>query len=805
MPLDDQTVLAGLRDRRATVLVCQEIGITPAEFEAARDDWLRRAAMPRDQRFSAAIGGEVEIKRDQAGIPHIYAASTADLYFGLGVATAQDRLWQIDRLRRRALGRQAEILGPAYAASDIAHLTVGIDLIAEREVSAMDGATRAMIESYVAGINRYIDVLGPDLPVEFTVLEYQPWPFTVRDVIAIGRGIWWSLNGRIDRLAAAEAARFLPNEALRELYLTPEAPENLVVPEAPGNLVTPEAPGNLVTPEAPGNLVPSTTRSRAGPAGTDDATGSNNWALRPALTGSGHAILCGDPHQPFWVPSSWYEYALHGPEDDAAGAGHPGFPGMWWGSNGRIAWAITNNMASTRDLYREQLHPQNPRRYRNGDVWREFTERRVSVPVRGEQIREHVIRSTARGPIVNELITAVTEGGDPPLSLRWVGAEHIDDVRASIGVARAKDWQSFRHVLRDWSVAVFNFVYADRDGNVGYQMAGRLPIRGRITYGFRDAANPADQWQDYIPFDGLPSSYNPGRGYVGSANQRIVAPDYPYPIYGAYSQGHRGVRIDQAFGGKQDLARAANISVQNDVKNCRAERYCPHIVAYLQDNSDSDVQLLATALRDWDYRYDLSCTAPTLFEAFMALWTRHVLAVHLPAHLLNLTSQQTGLGASLLQGEADDYFPAGIAAELASVAKATVQGVRQHLGTNPADWKWERLHIADWRHPLSSPSLSSAFDIGPAPIDGGSHTLRNTGGELPPHAASSGAEYRLVVDFAEPDQFLAVQNIGNSGIPGSPHYRDQFPDFLKGIYHVVHLRQEDVERNCTTRTRIVPG
>ncbi len=152
--------------------------------------------------------------------------------------------------------------------------------------------------------------------------------------------------------------------------------------------------------------------------------------------------------------------------------------------------------------------------------------------------------------MVNELVTPVTEGGDPPLSLRWVGAEHIDDLRAGIAVSRAQDWTGFRDALRDWSIAVFNFVYADKAGNIGYQMAGRVPVRGRVYAGFRDADNPADEWQGYIPFDDLPSSYNPARGYVASANQRIVAPDYEYPIYGAYSQGHRGVRIDQEFAGQ---------------------------------------------------------------------------------------------------------------------------------------------------------------------------------------------------------------------------------------------------------------
>lgn len=769
MPLNETALLASLRDGRDVASLCPDLGLSPGEFIAARDAWLRDLANPASEPFTAKLSGPVEIKRDGAGVPHIYATSSGDLYFGLGVATAQDRLWQIDRLRRRALGRQAEILGPNYLPSDVAHLTVGIDLIAASETDALDGPTRTLIEAYVAGINRQIEIFGAKLPLEFQLLDYRPAPFTARDVIAIGRGIWWSLNGRIDRLAAAEAARFLPTEALRDLYLTPEASENLVVP-----------------------------------AGTDDATGSNNWAVLPELTQAGHPILCGDPHQPFWVPSTWYEYALHGPQDAAAGAGHPGFPGMWWGCNGRIAWAITNNMASTRDLYREELHPSDATKYRDGSDWRTFAERTATIPVRGEASRTQVIRSTIRGPVVNELITAVTEGGDPPLSLRWVGAEHLDDLRASIGVSRAKDWPGFRDVLRDWSVAVFNFVYADRDGNIGYQMAGRLPIRGRITYGFRDASNPDDQWRGYIPFDKLPHSCNPARGYVASANQRIVDPGDAQPIYGAYSQGHRGVRLDQVLSGRSELDVPANVEIQQDVKNCRAESLCPHILAHLATNSDPQVQTLVNALMGWDYRYDTGHIAPTLFETFMALWNRHVQALHLRARLLDLTAQQTGLAASILLREAPGYFAGGTAKEVAHIAVQAVEALRQRLGSDNATWTWGRVHIAHWRHPLSSPVLADVLDIGPAPVGGGSHTLCNTGGELPPHMASSGAEYRMVVNFAQPDRFLAVQNIGNSGVPGGPHYRDQFQNWIDGAYHTIHLDQAKVDSACVSRTRIIP-
>jgi penicillin G amidase len=783
MSLDDTTLLTALRGTKPVEEICRSVGASPPEFAAARDEFLRRHAVVTDRSINGAVSGRVEIKRDRAGVPHVFASSTADLFFGLGVAMAEDRLWQMDRLRRRALGQQAEILGPAYVASDIAHLTVGIDRISADDAAVIDGATHRLVSAFVAGINRCIETMGSKLPIEFRLLDYAPAPFTVRDIVAIGRGIWWSLNGRIDRLAAAEAAQFLPTEELRTLYLTPEAPENLVAPW-------------MGAGKGGG-------ASRA--AGTDDTTGSNNWAVNGRRSGSGFPILCGDPHQPYWVPSSWYEFALHGPEDHSAGAGHPGLPGMWWGSNGTAAWCITNNMASTRDLYREEVDPRDPRRYRDGDRWLEFAEQEKTISVRGETARKLVVRSTVRGPLVNALITPVTENGDPPLAMRWVGAEHLDDLRATIAISRAKDWPSFRNALRDWSVAVFNFVYADREGNIGYQMAGRLPIRGRIVYGFRDANNPDDQWRGYIPFDDLPNGFNPARGYVASANQRIVSPDYHYPIYGAYSQGHRGVRLDQELAPQRAMDRAAHIRLQNDVKNCRAERTCPHLLRHLASVREPEAAIVAGALSGWDYNYDLASAAPLVFEAFMAVWQRRVLSEHMPARLLDLTVQQTGLAVSLLEGEQPDYFAGGIAAAIGAVAKETVETLRRRLGDDPASWPYERVHVAHWHHPLSSPALTTAFDIGPAPVDGGSHTLRNTGGELPPHAASSGAEYRMVVDFASPDSFLAVQNIGNSGVPGSGHYRDQFEPFLRGDYHVVHLSREGVDADCEVTTRIEPG
>ena len=754
--------------------------LSDADILAAVSAESTAAPWHADRSIRAAVKGRVEIIRDRAGVPHVFAGDSRDLYFGLGVVMAEDRLWQMDRLRRRALGRQAEVLGAAYLPSDIAHLTVGIDRIAAREADAIDPQTRALVEAMVAGINRQIEAFGANLPIEFRMLDAPPAPFTVRDVVAIGRGIWWSLNGRIDRIVAAECARLFPSESLRALYLTPEASEHLVLREGS------DRPG----------------ASRA--AGTDDATGSNNWAVHGSRTASGRPLLAGDPHQPFWVPSSWYEYGLHGPEDDAAGAGHPGFPGLWWGSNGRAAWAITNNAASTRDLYRETVDPSNATHYRDGGEWRTFDERTETIPVRDAEPHRLTIRETVRGPVVNALIPSVEEHGDPPLSLRWVGMEHIDDLRAGVALSRAKDWGAFRDALRDWSIAVFNFVYADAAGNIGYQMAGRVPVRGRITHGFRDAANEADAWRGTIPFDELPHAFNPKSGTVASANQRIVGDDFPQPIYGAYSQGHRGARLAEVFAQTPTSDLQTTIALQNDVTSSRAARMAPVIVALLAGTDDPDVALVRDALAGWDGRYELEGDAATIFETFMAQFQRIVLGAILPARLVDLCMQQTGLATALLEQPETTYLNGGTEAHVADAARRSVAVLRERLGSDRAGWAWGKLHLAHWKHPLSTPATAAAFDIGPAPVNGGSHTIRNTGGELPPHGATSGAEYRIVFDFEQPDRFLAVQNIGNSGVPGSRHYRDQFEHWLKGTYHTVHLTRAGVEAGRESVTSVLP-
>ena len=332
-------------------------------------DRLQGRLPPPDASLLAPVGGPVEILRDRAGVPHVYAGSTADLYFGLGFATAQDRLWQLDRLRRRALGRQAEVLGPDYARSDLIHRLVGIEEIARAEAGRLDERTREIVTAYVAGINHHLEQVGASpatLPIEFDLLGYACPPFTVADVLAILRGMWWSLNGRLEGLVAAEAARLLRGPPAGPVP-DPRGPGDAYPPPA-APCPPPACPSRPLTTCWPAQATPRAATTGLSTPGAVPPGRPSCAATRTSPSGSpppGTSTLCTVPRT-------------------ARGAGHPGVPGLWWGSNGDLAWGVTNNAASTRDLYSETVHPQDPGRYRDGETWRPFETREVTIAVRGE-------------------------------------------------------------------------------------------------------------------------------------------------------------------------------------------------------------------------------------------------------------------------------------------------------------------------------------------------------------------------------------------------------------------------------------
>lgn len=777
--LDDQRLFAAMRGEVDAATVCQAAGITRDELTAAVRADLQRRLPPADLRLRGGVSGPLAIVRDRHGIPHIFAETTPDLFYGLGLAMGQDRLWQMDLFRRRGQGRLAEVLGAGQLSSDLTHRTLQTVELAHQDAGLFDDATRQAMDGFVAGVNHAAGASAGRLPIEFDLLGYEPEAWTVEQVLAAARGFWWSLNGRLASLVVGEAGdRFLPAGPMRDAFLTPDYADETIVP-------------------GDGRLAPA--------AGTDTSvTGSNNWAIGSRRSASGAGLLGSDPHQPFAVPANWYECRLLGPEDDSAGATWAGLPGMFFGRNRHIAWGLTNNNVSLRDLYIEEVNPDDAGQYRDGDQWRAFTERQVTIPVRGAPAETVTIQATSRGPIVNRLIPALDPGGDPPLALRWVGLEPVANVGPLFQLNRATNWTEFRAALEPWAIPTFNWGFADRDGQVGYQCASRVPVRGRRTRGFREANRADDAWRGYIPFSEMPRiDLNPE--FIASANNPTVGPEYPYAFAGAFASGERARRIRVTLEANRQLDAEACRKLQLDTYSYYADQICGALLRRTTGNQEPEVDLFRTQIEAWNSQYEPEQTGAVFYEMFMRLWSARIARERFPEHLVGLVTGQGSVAGRLLETDDLPWFAADKNEIIIETVRQSVREVRARFGESADGWRWDAIHLAYFKHPLSNPVLATFCDLGPAGIAGTGTTVRNTGlGESPLFHAASGAEYQLVADLGDEEKVLANQSQGQSGQPGSPHYGDQFQNFVAGTYHNVWLDRGRVEAEQTAIVVIDP-
>jgi penicillin amidase len=484
------------------------------------------------------LSAPVEVIRDRWGIPHIYAAGTADLFMAQGYVHAQDRLWQMELHRRLGQGQLAEIFGPRALPADRFLRTLGFGRTARREAALLDGSVREAIEAYTRGVNVFLDQRGLRLPLEFMVLRLRPRPWEVADALVFGKVMALNLceNWTTELLRARIIAAV---GAGRATLLESGYPQNL-----PLAIPALQPYGSRIGEEALEGAQATQVFAGAAEAGQ----GSNAWAVAGSRSATGRPLLANDPHLAIQMPSLWYENHLDGGDIHVTGASIPGSPGVVIGHNERIAWGATNGMTDVQDLYIERFDPADPTRYEFRGAWERAEVVREEIVVRGqsEPVVEEV-RVTRHGPVV-DTAPAGAPGGDGavegPLALRWIALQPGQLNRALLALNRAHDWQSFRAALADWTAPAQNFVYADVDGHIGYALGGAIPVRAQ-----GDGRLPVPGWSgDYewtgvIPHAELPHVLDPAEGFVVTANNRIVDDSYPYALPGEWLPGYRAARI----------------------------------------------------------------------------------------------------------------------------------------------------------------------------------------------------------------------------------------------------------------------
>jgi penicillin amidase len=775
-----------------------------------RRAWPRTAGKVRVDGLQA----EVTVVRDNWGIPHIYASNPHDLFFAQGYVHAQDRFWQMEFWRRIGSGRLSEVLGESGLDSDRFIRTLGWHRTAAQEMDRLDDELRTVLEDYAEGVNAYVSTHRGRLGLEFTLLgltgvKFEPEPWTPIHTLTWAKVMAWDLGGNMDdELLRAYVAARLGTPAVG--VLVPPYPDDypVIVPHPLTGATLEAVPAAAFETHA---------------LGKGDGVGSNNWVIAGSRTETGMPLLANDPHLGIQMPSIWYEIGLHcdpvGPDCpyNVVGASFASAPGVIIGHNDHIAWGVTNLGPDVQDLFIERVNPENPDQYEYQGKWLDMQIVREEIQVAGEEEPEVVFaRITRHGPIINDVVGGEEEDwsfGWQPLALSWTALQPGTLMQSVMLLDRAQNWGEFRQALRYWDVPSQNFVYADVEGNIGYQSPGRIPMRAS-----GDGTMPVPgwsgeyEWTDYIPFDELPRAFNPPEGYIVTANNAVVGRDYPYLLTVDWDPGYRARRIVELIEANTPVSVADVQAIQGDSSSVWTEDVLPYLLVLPASGPGpraSDRDRLAEALellRAWDRRAVRDSAGAALFEAFRLHLIDLTFGDELGASLLDeARSSATVALLNLLADETSPWFDDVTTPEVETrdelLLRALEEAVEELTETQEramARWRWGSVHSATFENQSLGQSgialIESIFNRGPVEVDGTLATVNNTGYDLDsPYAVETVPSYRQIVDLGDLARSVSMHTTGQSGHPYHRHYDDMIDPWRNIEYHPMLWQRADVE------------
>lgn len=733
----------------------------------------------------------VEVLRDPWGIPHIYAHTADDLFFAQGFVAAQDRLWQMEMWRRTGEGRLAEVLGPSALERDIFARLVRYrgDMDAEWQSYAPDA--RQIIEAFVRGINAYIELTQDRPPLEFEMMGIAPEP--------------WTPEVCLTRMAGYIMSRNIGHEVVRSALihrLGPEATAKLLPTDPPIDI---ESPAELDLANITTRILSSHTAAISS-LSFQTGEGSNNWVVNGTKSATGKPILANDPHRTIALPALRYITHLVGPGWNVIGAGEPSLPGVAVGHNERVAFGFTIFMTDSQDVYVEETHPDDPIRYRYKESWESMRTETETFRVKGHAEPVEVeLRFTRHGPVIYE-----DRARHRAYALRWTGSEPgTAGYLAALSLNRATNWDDFLSALERWKLPSENLVYADVDGNIGYQVAGLIPIRRNWTGLLPVAGSSGEyEWEGFLTLSTLPAVYNPASGFIATANHRTLAPDDPRHIGYEWDPGFRFTRIEQVLrdGGRFTVADFERL--QGDELSLPAGELVPLLGRHTLESEP--MRAATQLLLDWDRILSKDSPAAALYEMWYTKLVEEVIRPRVPDDLWTAYVERYPIAALLgLVKKPDAWFgPDPVVGRDAALTKSLIAAVAELsavLGTEMSSWRWGALHTVTFAHPLADAASQAFLSRGPVPRSGDGYTVNNTSDPVRANLKQiSGASYRQILDVADWDRSVAINVPGQSGQPGSPHYDDLIPLWAEGQYHPLLYNRQAVEAASTERLVLEP-
>jgi penicillin amidase len=793
----------------------------------------------------------VEIIRDEWGIPHIYAQNHHDLFFAQGVVHAQDRFWQMDMWRHQGAGRLSELLGSTMLETDTFLRTLGWERVAKAELSHLDEEERSVLEAYTEGVNAYLAPRsGIELGLEYTFLPllnrgYQPDPWTPLNSLTWAKAMAWDLRGNlsaeIDRALLLKSMDMDKVDALYPPYpddhpvilkpgATRKAPILPIAGKDKEDQHTTQIPWEAITP-----LFESTQRTLTQldhlSGVRHEGIGSNSWVISGEHTDTGKPYLANDPHLGQQIPSIWYEVGLHcQPKGadcqlDIVGFSFAGVPGIVIGHNDHITWGFTNVGPDVMDLYIEKINPENPNQYRFQGKWVDMEIITEEIHIAGGETIDIEVRKTRHGPLIGEVygLEAFAEeaGLEVPehyaLALQWTALEPSCVFCAIWDFNRAESWEDFREAAREFAVPAQNLIYADVEGNIGYQMPGRIPIRNQGHDGMLPIPGWTGEfeWQGFIPFEELPYAFNPSEGHLITANNAVVGEGYPYLITKQWSYGYRAQRIEELIqSAPRPITKEAIQAFQGDNKDLLAGDLVPLIMDLPLDNRSvlEARELLAT----WDYQADMDSAPAALYMIFWQTLLDATFHDDLPeTYSIGVDSCAREIIRGLVSQPEhpwwDDQGTRKVETRddiLRVALNQAAKELKRIQGPDPNSWSWGELHTITFAHDVMSnlPVIKTAFNRGPYPTAGGNAIVNaNSWNMGNPFHITSVPSMRMIVDLNDLSESLTINTTGQSGHPYHPHYIDMVGRWRRIQYHPMLWGRTSIEEHAEGTLRLVPG
>jgi penicillin amidase len=760
------------------------------------------------------LKAQVTVDRDNWGVPHVRASSLEDAAEAQGYVMAQDRLFQLDLLRRASRGQLSEIVGPLTLKTDETFRTLGFGRIADREFAVMDNDARTLLTAYSRGVNAFLATHQNNLPLEFSLLHYQPQPWQPTDSLVIAGYMYQTLTSTWEReLDRAQVQKIVGPDRAKDLYSDEAEMDRYVIgdPDNPNDgWHASKANGqedqsdDEDDDEMVGDTVIKTSagatrnharqnRAAASPADLTSALalsintylaesqadiraglGSNNWVVSGDYTDSGKPLLANDTHLELSIPPIWYEIHLTAPNYNAKGFTLPGAPLIVIGHNDHIAWGFTNNGADVQDLYIETFNPAARDQYKVNGKWVQADVFDEVIHVKNQPDVQFPATITRHGPIVQE------ENGQR-YALKWTALEPGGLGNTYNWMSKANNWHEFKEVMkRVWGPAQ-NAVYADVDGNIGYLMAARVPIRKK---GHGEVPVPGDsddyEWTGYIPFEQLPHALNPDDGLVVTANARVVGPLYKPYLTDRWEEPYRTARIHDLLDPKNNLNVEDILKVQTDTYSYPEFFLGNQLVAAAKSHPPHDprAQQFVSQAKDWNGIAD----ADSALVSFLVTLRRAALNAILEPYLGPQSSLYTWRSTTFLQRILTDrpskWLPPAYKNydELlsASADRAVEMLAEESRSDHVSAWQWQNFDSLDMFHPLGRSGLLKSFlSITGKPQSGTRYSIRAA-------TRTHGPSMRFIADLSNWDNSLMLLPAGQSGQPASSHYTDQFSYWYEG-------------------------